>query len=422
MKLKLMSLAWFWMVANLVLLNSGCTFQGTGERSAGPAITGADQVNHKEKDIVPDPSLPPLPIEKQGIVETLPEDYPDSWVLVNELSFSSMFGGRVIIIDAAEPRHAKRIKGMVDKSLIGNFTQSRTRNELYIIETFHERGSRGKRTDVLSIYNKSTLKIEKEIIWPQPNRIMALPERYSMSLSADEKFMYVSNFSPAASFTVVDLDKREIVTEISTPGCVLTYPVGRRGVASICSNGALMNTVVNDDGSVASRQMLEPFFDTVKTPVFEHPIYVGSKMYFPSFHGLLHVFDVSTDVIKYEGRWDMLNPEDKAGNWRPSGLVLNDVDESGLMYTIFQPDGHEGSQTHGGPQVWVFDLKARKRVRVIDVPNWAISIGVTGGESPLLVAANGEMNLDVFNAHTGEFIQTLSDFGNVTPLDIVKAY
>ncbi len=419
--MKFTSLGFFLLVAGQAFLGAGCDSQNSADKAVGPAITGADKVE-QEKKIVADPSLPPLPIEEQGHIETLPADYPDSWILVNELSFTSMFGGRVIILDAAEPHHPKRIKGMMDKALIGNFTQARTRNEVYIIETFHERGSRGKRTDVLSIYNKSTLKIEKEIVWPQPNRIMALPERYAMALSGDEKFLFVSNFSPAASFTVVDLDTREIVTEIGTPGCVLSYPVNQRGIASICSNGALMSTVINDDGTLASQQLLEPFFDTMETPVFEHPVYVGDKMYFPSFHGLLHVFDVSSDVIQYEGSWDMLSAEDKQGNWRPSGMVLNDIDDSGLMYTIFQPDGHEGSQTHGGTQVWVFDLTKRERVRVIETPNWAISIGVTGGEKPLLVAANGDMNLDVFNALSGEYIHTLSDFGNVTPLAIDRSY
>lgn len=387
----------------------------------GPAITGAD-APHKTAAPAINDQLPPLPIEETGHVAVLPKSYPASWVMVNEASFFNMFGGKVIVLDIAETQPAKRIKGMMDKNLLGNFGQSKTRGELYIMESFHERGSRGPKTDVLTIYDKTTLTIKKEIVWPQANRLMALPERYAVSLSDDEKYLFVSNFSPAASFTVVNLDSHTIVEEISTPGCVLTYPVGDRGVASLCSNGGMLSTGLNDDGTLKSQQRLSPFFDTVESAIFEHPVYYQGKAYFPSFHGLLHSFDMSGDTAKYLGSWDMVTEEEKQQNWRPSGLILNDVDDNGLMYTIFQPDGHEGSQTHGGTQVWVFDLNTQKRVRIIDVPSWAVSIAVTRGNNPLLVVTNGEMNLDIFNTQTGKLIQTVADFGNITPLGVDKSY
>ena len=35
---------------------------------------------------------------------------------------------------------------------------------------------------------------------------------------------------------------------------------------------------------------------------------------------------------------------------------------------------------------------------------------------------NGDMNLDVLDARSGAFMQTISDFGNTTPLLLNKAY
>jgi len=408
-------------VVALLLVLSACNKDDQVEKKTGPAITGADNVAHGDH-IVANPDLPPLPIEALGQVGTLPKSYPNSWILVNELSFFSMYGGKVVILDAAEEKPQRRIKGMMDKFLMGNFTQAPKRGEYYILETFHERGSRGPRTDVLSIYDKSTLKIQKEIVWPKPGRLQALPERYAMSVSADEKFLFAANFNPATSTTVIDLDTREIVDQIATPGCVLSYPVGNQAIASICSNGAMLSSVINDNGKLVSQKMSEPFFDTMKTPVFEHPVFFGNKAYFPSFTGQLHVFDTSNKEMRYEDSWDLVPKEDKAEHWRPSGLVLNDVDDQGLMYTIFHPNGHEGSQTHGGSEVWVFDLAKRKRVKRIEIPNWAISISVTRGKNPLLIAANGELNLDVFDAKSGNFLHTIADFGNVTPLAIDKSY
>ena len=400
---------------------SGLGEEGDKQTVYGPAITGAE-AKQRAVDQVPRSTLPPLPIETTGKIESLPSRYPETWIMVDEVNFPSMFAGKVIIMDAAEKRHAKRIKGLVSKNLVGNLGQSKTRGEFYVMETFHARGSRGPLTDVLVIYDKATLKIRKEIFWPERKRLTALPERYAMALSGDERYLYVSNFSPAASFTVVDLDKQEIVSEVATPGCVLTYPAGNRGIASICSNGGMLSSILSDSGELNAQIRMPPFFDTDDTPVFERPVIIQGIAYFPSFHGLVHEVDMRTSEAKYLGNWSLVSEQEKRENWRPSGLVLNDYDDQGLMYTIFQADGHEGSQTHGGTQVWVFDVTSRKRVRVIDTPGWAISIAVTRGENPLLIVTNGELNLDVFNATDGKHLQTLSDFGNATPLLVNKGY
>ena len=155
----------------------------------GPKITGAEE--RKTTQVIADPSLPPLPIEATGTIEKLPASYPESWVLVDEAAFFNMFGGKVIVLDVAEQKPAQRIKGMMPKNLLGLLNQSKTRNEIYIMETFHARGGRGPREDVLTIYDKTTLAITHEIVWPVPKRLTALPERYAMSLSADEKLSLI---------------------------------------------------------------------------------------------------------------------------------------------------------------------------------------------------------------------------------------
>ena len=393
------------------------------KQPAEPAVEAQAAVHEPAAataEIIADPTLPPLPIEELGHVERLPSEYPESWMLIDEAAFFNMASGKMIIVDVAEPNHPKRIKGMMSKSLLGNFTQSGPRGEFYIIESFHERGWRGRKYDILAIYDKQTLTIKKEIEWPT-DRLQALPERYSMAVSDDQKFLYVANFNPAASFGVVDLDSQALVATISTPGCVLTYPTGKHSVTSICSNGGLLTSVLNADGTLKEQQRIAPFFDTDSSAVFEHMTLIDGIAYFPGFHGEIHSFDFSGDVARYLETWDSLSDEDKAGNWRPAGLGLNDYDDQGHYYTIMQPDGAEGTQTHGGSQVWVYDLKNKKRLRVIDTPNWAISIGVSRGDNPKLVVTNGELALDVFDAISGELIQTVGDFGNSTPLMIHKA-
>lgn len=368
--------------------------------------------------------LPPLPIEPIGRVATLAADFPESWMYVDEISFANMFGGKIILMDVAETRPAKRIKAMADKALIGNFTQARSRNEFYIMETFHERGARGKRTDVLAIYDKTTFNIVKELLWDETGtvRVQALPERYSMTLTADERFLLVSNFSPAASFTVVDLDTREIVTTIGTPGCVLTYPTGKNGVSSLCNNGGLLSTVLDNNGYMQAQYQIAPFFDTDKTPIYERPAIVDGIAYFPSFAGLVHAIDLRGDVAAHLETWSLVSAQERRQNWRPSGLALIDTDEQGLVYLLMNPGGHDGSQTHGSEHVWVFDMAAKQRLRAIDLPSFGISLALSRGARPKLVVTNADMNLDVLDARSGAFMQTISDFGNTTPLLLNKAY
>ncbi len=366
-------------------------------------------------------SPPPLPVEEIGNVVRLPASYPEHWMMIDEASFFSMYGGKVIILDVLEKHPAKRIKGMVHKNLLGNFTQHPSKPEFYVLESFHERGWRGKKTDVFVVYDRETLKIQKEIVWPT-HRMQTLPQRYTMAVTGDEKFIVAANFTPAASFSVVSVDGHELLSTIGTPGCVLTYPTGKRSVSSLCSNGGMLTTVLDRKGQVKAQHRIEPFFDSDDTPIFERPVIVDQQAYFPSFKGKMHHFDFSGEVAEYKGSWSLVSDEEAAANWRPSGLGLIDQDEQGLVYVIMQPDGAEGTQTHGGSQIWVFDVAKQQRLNVIDVPNWAITLGVTRGKEPKIVVTNGELVLDVLDAASGELIQTIADFGNVTPLMLHKSY
>lgn len=372
-------------------------------------------------DNLVNPDLPPLPIETTGKVAVLPEKYPSDWVLVDDSNFFSMLAGKMIVLDVVEPNPAKRIKGIMDKSMIGNFGQSALRNEFYIIESFHERGSRGKKTEFLVFYDKTTLSPVKELLWPT-DRLTAISENYAMTVSGNERFLFVANFTPAASFTVVDLDTREIIDTIATPGCVLTYPTGKQSVSSLCSNGGILTTVVGDDGKLKSQHRLSPFFDTDDSPIFERPVIIDGIAYFPGFQGEMHVVDMTGEVAVYLEQWSLVNASEQKENWRPSGIALNDADEQGRYYVIMQPNGAEGTQTHGGTEIWVYDMMNKKRLGKIPLPGWGISLAVTAGSNPKVVVTNAEMNLDVFYAEDGSFIHTISDFGNVTPLLIYKAY
>ena len=98
--------------------------------------------------------------EEMGIIETLPQPYPDHWIMAQDLSFFHMLEGAVRVIDPSAETIGGQYKGQMTSSFIGVFKHSQKRNEHYVIESFHSRGGRGgERTDVVTIYDPSSLSV-----------------------------------------------------------------------------------------------------------------------------------------------------------------------------------------------------------------------------------------------------------------------
>ncbi|MCB1694587.1 MAG: methylamine dehydrogenase [Halioglobus sp.] len=360
---------------------------------------------------------PPLPIEPTGIIETLPAAYPPSWFLVQDAGFFHMSDGKVYVIDTAADTLASQVKGTFNVSMIGNITQSPERGEIYAAETFHTRGSRGDRIDVLTVFDQTTLAPKGEVILPKGKRFMGMPERYALLIMDNGRWLGVANFSPATSVTLIDLDTRKIVGEIPTPGCVLVYPTGTRGFSSLCADGRFLSTELAADGSVAKQTRTDVFFNSDTTPIFEHPAVIGSTAFFPSIAGLVYPVDIGGPVAKVGEPWNLVPEAERAQKWAPAGIGLIDKDDQGRFYIIMHPDAKDGSYQGGGPEVWVYDAAAKKRVQRIKLQSWGLSLAVSRGENPVLMVVNpADMSLEMYNTGSGEFIKTISGFGQETPL------
>lgn len=360
---------------------------------------------------------PPLPIEPTGVVQTLPATYPPSWFLVHDASFFHMSDGKVYVIDTAAATLAAQVKGTFNVSLIGNIAQAPGRGEIYATQTFHSRGSLGDRLDVLTIFDMQTLAPKGEVILPTGKRFMGMPQHYALLPMNDDRWLGVANFSPATSVTLVDLDSRKIIGEIPTPGCVLAYPTGKRGFSSLCADGRFLSTELAADGSIAQQVRTDVFFNSDTSPIFERPAVIGGTAYFPSFAGLVYPVDISGSVAKVGEPWNLVPEAERAKKWAPAGLGLVDKDDQGRLYVIMHPDAANGTQQRGGPEVWVYDPRAQKRVQRIALKSWGLSLALSRGENPVLMVVNpNDMSLEMYDTGSGEFIRTITGFGQATPL------
>ena len=350
--------------------------------------------------------------EPLGVIKTLPETYPAHWIIAQDGSFFHMNDGKFIVLDADSDDPATRYKGMFNGSFIAHFYQAKTRPEMYVAETFHSRGHRGERTDVLTVYDKRTLSPIGEVVIP-PKRVSGMPTYYQLQLVDDEKIALIYNFTPATSVSVVDVVAREFLGEIPIPGCSLVYPMGGRAFASLCSDGSMLSVQLDKDGRQKASNRTETFFDVDKDPLMEKAAMYDGIGYFPTFHGNVYPIDLSGKKPIVQAPWSLVG--DEAGGWRPGGLQLAETDSSGRLYILMHPEGKEGTHKDPGVEVWVFDTKAKRRVDRIELQLPAISIGMTRDDNPLLVATNINLEIDVYDAKRGEHLRTLGGFGQETP-------
>jgi methylamine dehydrogenase heavy chain len=316
--------------------------------------------------------------------------------------------------------------------------------EIYLSESYYSRGVRGERTDVVTVYDARTLAPLQEIPIP-PKRAEYYPGTASSALSDDGRFMAVFNLTPMTSLSIVDVQARRFVTEVSTPGCSLVYGAGPRRFLMLCANGGALVVTVDDQGNAATPVRTDPFFDAQKDPVTEKAVRSGATWFFVSYDGVVHPVDVSSDPVRFGDAWPLLDDQDRAGSWRIGGGQLLAVHQpSGRLYVLMHQGGPD-SHKEPGTEVWVYDLATRKRVQRVSMLNPLISfiglqasldpahtsgrierwllgklvgnpgverILVTQDEHPVLVAsASIPPTLTIHDAVTGEVLREVSEPG-----------
>lgn len=380
-------------------------------------------------------ALAELPVEPTPAVRTLPSDYPDSFVFIVDGNFWGIESGKVVIADVGDETQHHR--GSVGAAQFGYFAAATTRPELYVVETFYARGQRGERTDVLTIYDKSTLKELGEIVLPGGKRAQTLTERGAFQLSADERFAYVFNFTPASSVTVVDLVKRRIVGDVDIPGCVHAFAI-RNGFASLCGNGGVASTKLDATGKKIGQTMSAPFTDIDSDPMFTRPAIIAGVAYFPTYRGKIQPIDFNGEEAVVGEAWPIVAAEEapakkswldripgfgkkekSGGEWLPSGWQLISSDDAGRLYVLMRQTETIDDHDSGGGEVWVIDPKERKVLKRLKLRGDSQLIEVTGGADPYLVALNMDMSLDVLKAGDGEFVRRIGGQIAMSPFAII---
>jgi len=346
--------------------------------------------------------LADLPPEQMGI-EALPPANPHRSYLV-DVEFDNMIAGRVVVVDPDQ----QRFLGMVSTGFIAPSALSNDGKWLLTADAYYSRGVRGVRTDVLTAWDTATLSPSWEVEIPN-KRFLGLTQQYSLGISADDRFAYIYNYTPATSVTIVDVQARSLIGEIALPGCVLNFPVGTRRFASLCGDGRLQVITLDDNGKETARTRTD-FFDPDAEKLNERAAQVGDIYYFTTTTGTVRPVDFSGKTPKPLPSWSMTNAEEQAAGWAPGGWQLITV-APGLnrLYAIMHDEHAPLKWEDPGTTIWAFDLATGKKVGTLEakVPVW--SIGATRDENPVLLGSNIEGGLEIFDLRTGEHKGTMEN-------------
>ena len=341
----------------------------------------------------------------QTVTLPLPAITPH-WVYVVSPGYPS-FLTNAYILDG----DSMSVVGMVAGGLASNFEIAPDHHELYTIDTFYSRFSRGERTDVVSIFNGKTLEPAGEVAIP-PKRMLVVLKRNATGISSDGRFLMITNFTPATSISVVDLKARRFVGEIDTPGCMEALVSGPRRFDSICSDGSLLTVDLDESGKAANKRQGSPFFSVEKDPVFEHPAIMNGRAYFVSYHGQVYPADLSGATAKFDPAWPLASVQEAAKGWRPGGWqLLAGHAREGLLYVLMHQGG-EWTHKQAGSEVWVFDVSSRRRLNRIVIPEAGDSIAVSQDQKPLLfVTTLKSGTMQVFSAQSGAYRGKINQLG-----------
>ena len=330
----------------------------------------------------------PATLPEPGGNVSIPEKPPGAhWVWIGDYQWGNY--GRSILYDAD---HGKLL-GMIDTGWEGARLVWSDK-EIYNAAMFMSRGFRGERTDVVTAYDPHTLSPLREVVVP-PKTIRGFQDLNHFSLTDDHRFMLLQMLSPASSVGVVDVTANRYLGEIETAGCINTMPAGSHRFFAMCGDGSLLSVTLGDDGKEASRKRYPEFFDADADPLHESAVRSGDIWYFVSHRGQVRAVDVSGANFRFLPTWSVAATEGSV-TWIPGQpmqtLAVHHARQKlyVLMHASDLKPKLSGIDFHRQPgtEVWVFDLKSKRREQHLPLKYLVDSIAVSQDDAPLLYASS----------------------------------
>jgi methylamine dehydrogenase heavy chain len=213
------------------------------------------------------------PTEGVG-VRKMPAPNPH-WVLIDAPLYGNFIVSQIYVVDG----DSRKIVGMLTAGMISTAAISPDHSRIFVGDTFFSRGTRGSRTDVITVYDAKSLDPVSEIAIA-PKRQLAAPDNLQLGATSDGRLLLVANMTPATSVTVIDLEASKVLGEIAIAGCAEFQLTGKRQFASLCGDGSILMVNFDDNGKPVSEKRSSVFFNAEKDPIFASPAIIKSENYY----------------------------------------------------------------------------------------------------------------------------------------------
>jgi methylamine dehydrogenase heavy chain len=303
------------------------------------------------------------------------------------------------------------IEGMFNQAYWPNFAVSPDGKELYAVDSYWEKHTRGKRSDYIVVRDAQTLEVKEDIPLPA-GRLLVVSKKYNFDVTPDGHYGLTYNLAPSTAVTVTDLPARKTVGFITIPGCGLIFAQAPNRFSTLCADGAVA-TVTFDASAHATTQHTPHVFDAKNDPAFEHSAWdkKGQMLYLVTYGGDVIPVNLAAEQAVAGTKWSLTNDDERAAGWRPGGWQVSHFHTSNRQIYVLMHQGKAWTHKNSGTEVWQVDATNGRRLQRIKLREPAQSVAVSPDDDPLVYVITDSQRIDAYRVATGKLLYSTKPIG-----------
>ena len=328
-------------------------------------------------------------------------------LFVLDLAFPAAEAARTYVLDGT----TGRLEGMFNQAYWPNFAVSPDGSELYAVDSYWEKHTRGKRSDYIVVRDARTLQVSEDIPLPA-GRLLIVSKKYDFDVTPDGRYGLTYNLAPQTAVTVTDLKARNSVGTIGIPGCGLVFAQAPTRFSSLCADGAIA-TVTFDEAANGTIKRTANVFDAKNDPAFEHSGWDKhhQMLYLVTYHGKVVPVDLAGEQAVAGASWSLAGDAERRAGWRPGGWQVCHFHSSKRRLYVLMHRGQDWSHKNSGTEVWELDAASGRRIQRVRLPEPSQSIAVSQDDDALLYAISDSYRIYAFRLATGKLLYKTKPLG-----------
>jgi len=326
---------------------------------------------------------------------------------VLDTAFPAAEAAKTYVLDGA----SGAIEGMFNQAYWPNFAVSPDGSELYAVDSYWEKHTRGKRSDYIVVRDARTLAVKEDIPLPA-GRLLIVSKKYNFDVTPDGHYGLTYNLAPQTAVTVTDLRAHTSVGAIGIPGCGLIFAQAPNRFSTLCADGAV-ETVTFDESAKASVKRTAKVFDAVHDPAFEHSAWDKrhQMLYLVTYQGIVVPVNLAGDQAVAAPPWSLTTDAERSAGWRPGGWQVSHFHSArGRLYVLMHA-GRSWTHKSSGTEVWEFDAASGKRLQRIKLAEPSQSVAVSQDDDALLYAIGDSARIYGYRVATGRQLYKTEPLG-----------